>query len=53
MTWQEVQNRLKKTDIAIVPVGSTEEHGPHLPVNNDTFTAFQIAKKPLNLHMMK
>ena len=45
MTWKEVQERMKETDIAIVPVGSTEQHGPHLPVNNDTFTAFQIAKR--------
>lgn len=44
MTWQEVQERLKETDIALIPAGSTEEHGPHLPVNNDTFTAFELAK---------
>lgn len=49
MTWEEIQDILKETDIAIVPVGSTEEHGPHLPVNNDTFTAFQIAKKTAEL----
>jgi len=36
---------LKETDIALVPTGSTEEHGPHLPVNNDTFTAFELAKR--------
>jgi len=45
MTWQEVQERLKETDIALIPTGSTEEHGPHLPVNNDTFTAFMLAKR--------
>jgi creatinine amidohydrolase len=49
MTWQEVQERLMETDIAIIPVGSTEEHGPHLPVNNDTFTAFEISKKAAEL----
>jgi len=45
MTWQEVEALLKETDIALVPAGSTEQHGPHLPVNNDTFTAFQLAKR--------
>jgi len=45
MTWQEVAEALKETDIALVPAGSTEQHGPHLPVNNDTFTAFHLAKK--------
>lgn len=45
MTWQEVEEILKDTDIALIPAGSTEQHGPHLPVNNDTFTAFELAKK--------
>jgi creatinine amidohydrolase len=30
--------------IAILPVGSTEQHGPHLPVQVDTLLAFEIAK---------
>ena len=45
MTWQEVEEILKETDIALIPAGSTEQHGPHLPVNNDTFTAFELSKK--------
>lgn len=45
MTWQEVEERLKETDIALIPAGSTEQHGHHLPVNNDTFTAFNLAKR--------
>lgn len=49
MTWQEVEEILKETDIALIPAGSTEQHGPHLPVNNDTFTAFELAKKAAEL----
>lgn len=45
MTWEEVQERMNETDIVVVPVGSTEQHGPHLPVNNDTFTALEFAKR--------
>ena len=44
MTWPEVEDRLKESDIAIVPVGSTEQHGPALPLDNDHFAAIQIAK---------
>jgi creatinine amidohydrolase len=28
MTWPEVQDLLTRTDMAIVPVASLEEHGP-------------------------
>ena len=44
MTWPEVEERLKKIDVAIVPVGSTEQHGLALPVDNDAFTAYAVAK---------
>lgn len=44
MSWPKVQEALKKSDIAIVPVGSTEQHGRHMPVDNDHYVAFQMAK---------
>lgn len=43
MTWPEVEERLKESDIAIVPLGSTEQHGPALPLDNDHFIAIQLA----------
>ena len=43
MTWPQVEERLKESNIAIVPVGSTEQHGPALPLDNDHFAALQIA----------
>src|SRR5690606_19224459 len=30
MTWQEIQAYLEEECIAIVPVGATEQHGPHM-----------------------
>lgn len=42
MTWPEVEEILKETDIALVPVGSTEQHGPALPVDNDAFIATEF-----------
>lgn len=35
MTWFEFDER-RKTDVVIIPVGSVEQHGPHLPMHTDT-----------------
>jgi len=32
-----------ETDLAVVPVGSTEQHGPHAPLGTDTMAAEAIA----------
>ncbi len=45
MTWPEVEERLKECDIALVPVGSTEQHGPALPVSTDHFIATQFTHR--------
>jgi creatinine amidohydrolase len=45
MTWPEVQERLKQTDVVIVPTGSNEQHGPHLPLKTDVFIATEIARR--------
>lgn len=31
-------------DLAILPVGATEQHGPHLPLGVDTFSAVAVAE---------
>jgi creatinine amidohydrolase len=36
---------LKKKQIAVIPVGSIEQHGPHLPVSTDTDIVTEIAKR--------
>jgi len=45
MTWPEVEQALKETDMVLLPVGAFEEHGHHLPIDNDTFVAHEIAKR--------
>lgn len=35
----------KKTQTVIIPVGSLEEHGPHLPLGTDTFHALELARR--------
>ena len=32
------------TDLAVLPVGSTEQHGPHAPLGTDTLTAEAVAE---------
>lgn len=45
LTWPEVEEYLKRQDIILLPTGSTEQHGRHIAIDNDTFTAFEIAKR--------
>ena len=35
----------KKKQIAIIPVGSTEQHGPHLPISTDSDIVTEIASR--------
>src|SRR5437867_4451694 len=44
MTWVELKDRVAGCKIVIIPVGSTEQHGMHLPVKTDVFIADQIAR---------
>jgi creatinine amidohydrolase len=45
MTWSEVKEALKETNVAIIPVGSIEQHGLHLPLGTDYFQAIELAKR--------
>jgi creatinine amidohydrolase len=44
LTWQEVREYLDQDDIAIVPIGSTEQHGPAGTLGTDTFVAMGLAE---------
>ncbi|CEN90463.1 creatinase [[Clostridium] sordellii] len=43
MTWYEFDER-KEKDVVILPVGSVEQHGPHLPLFTDTIISEGFAK---------
>jgi len=45
MKMQEIQKEIDKGTVVILPVGSTEEHGPHLPVDTDIAIPVYIAEK--------
>jgi mycofactocin system creatininase family protein len=44
LAWTEVAARAGATVLA-VPVGSTEQHGPHLPLGTDTAVAVELADR--------
>lgn len=44
LTMHEFENGLKKTRCVLIPFGSTEEHGSHLPLSTDTIQAYEVAK---------
>ncbi|MFH1985060.1 MAG: creatininase family protein [Pseudomonadota bacterium] len=45
MTWEEVKTATTAArGTIIIPVGSTEQHGPHLPVGTDTLVALTLAE---------
>jgi len=41
--WPEIKEYLERDDVALVPVGSTEQHGRHLPVMTDAAEAIAVA----------
>jgi creatinine amidohydrolase len=42
MTMTEFQERLRTSRTVLIPVGSVEEHGQHLPLGTDTIHAFEV-----------
>jgi mycofactocin system creatininase family protein len=44
LTWIEAKQRFSEIDIALLPVGSVEQHGPHLPLDTDSFDAEYLAR---------
>jgi creatinine amidohydrolase/Fe(II)-dependent formamide hydrolase-like protein len=45
LTWPEAGKRIKEVDVALLPVGSIEQHGLHLPLDTDAFDADYLARK--------
>jgi len=45
MTWPEVEARLRKVDMALLPVGAIEQHGPHLTLDIDAFDADYLVRR--------
>ncbi len=44
LTWPELEAHLESRphEVALLPVGATEQHGPHLPTGTDTIIASEL-----------
>src|SRR5215213_6569194 len=52
MTWQEVEAAIEREAGVVLPVGSTEQHGYHLPLSTDAVLPTELAltvAEPLDL----
>lgn len=45
LTWPEAEQRFQQVNIALLPVGAIEQHGPHLPLDTDAFDANYLAQR--------
>jgi creatinine amidohydrolase len=48
LAWPDVASRAATT-VVVLPVGSTEQHGPHLPLSTDTHVAVALARRLASL----
>jgi len=45
MTWPEAQLALTRAKVGLVPVGSLEQHGPHLAMSADAVSAHEFSRR--------
>lgn len=43
VSWTKARGILEDSDMVVLPVGSTEQHGPHSPLGTDSITADTVA----------
>jgi creatinine amidohydrolase len=44
-SYKQLENLIKERKVAILPIGSTEQHGPHLPTGTDHIIAWEVARR--------
>jgi creatinine amidohydrolase len=52
LAYPDIQAYLKVCDMVLVPMASTEQHGPHLPLCTDTVTAMEVASRVCKINNM-
>ncbi len=50
LSYVDIREYLKTKDLVLVPMASTEQHGPHLPLYTDTITAHRGERAGLRAH---
>lgn len=49
LAYPDIQEYLKTKDAIMIPMASTEQHGPHLPLKTDTVTAEEVTRRVAQL----
>jgi creatinine amidohydrolase len=44
LTWPEMGEMVAKQPVVVLPIGSVEDHGPHLPLDTDNFLIWTICE---------
>jgi creatinine amidohydrolase len=44
-TWPEIREAVAQNRVAVLPVGTVEQHGPHLPLVTDVLTATEMSRR--------
>lgn len=44
-TWPEIREAVAQNRVAVLPVGTIEQHGPHLPLVTDVLTATEMSRR--------
>jgi creatinine amidohydrolase len=44
-TWVELKEVAARNPVVVVPIGSVEDHGPHLPLDTDNFLIWSICEE--------
>ena len=45
MSYVDVAAKLKEADVILVPIGSCEKHGAHVPLGTDSFTTISVVER--------
>src|SRR5438552_5358052 len=45
LTWKEASDAIARGVVVILPVGSTEAHGPHLPLATDCIISLEMSRR--------
>jgi creatinine amidohydrolase len=45
LTFVDIREYLAEKDTILIPMASTEQHGPHLPLYTDTITAVEVSER--------
>lgn len=44
-SWPEIRDAVAQNRVAVLPVGTVEQHGPHLPLVTDVLTAAEMSRR--------